>query len=77
MMANYCSDVRGDWDDHDAKVVCRMLGLDTAHAKATSRSKYGDLIMDDFARERYLPMDYIKCTGQTCKRCLTVLTLLH
>ena len=32
MMTNYCSDVRGKWDDNDAKVVCRMLGLDTAHA---------------------------------------------
>ena len=59
----FCSDVNGEWDGNDAKVVCRMLGHSTEGAKATNGSKFGKLLMDNFARERYLPMDFVKCNG--------------
>ena len=59
----FCSDVNGEWDDNDAKVVCRMLGHATEGAKVTNGSKFGKLLMDSFARERYLPMDFVKCNG--------------
>ena len=40
-----------DWDRNDAKVVCRMLGLNTSFARATKNSQHGnwrdDFIMDD------------------------------
>ena len=39
-----------------------MLGLGTDGAKATT-GKFGKLKMDGFARERYLPLDHIKCKG--------------
>ena len=59
----FYSDVNGEWDDNDAKVVCRMLEHATEGAKATNGSKFGKLLMDSFARERYLPMDFVKCNG--------------
>lgn len=39
-----------------------MLGLGTDGAKATNGT-FGKLKMDGFARERYLPLDHIKCKG--------------
>ena len=40
----FCSDVNGEWDDNDAKVVCRMLGHATEGAKATNGSKFGTVL---------------------------------
>ena len=44
------------WGDYDAKVICRMLGLDTLVAKATLRSKFGDVGRD------YI-IAYVACRG--------------
>ena len=44
------------WDDKDAQVVCRMLGLNHYGAKATSSSHFGR-VQVNFA------MDDLKCSG--------------
>ena len=44
------------WDDKDAQVVCRMLGLNPHGAKATSSSHFGR-VQVNFA------MDDLKCSG--------------
>ena len=44
------------WDDKDAQVVCRMLGLNHHGAKATSSSHFGR-VQVNFA------MDDLKCSG--------------
>ena len=41
----FCSDY--SWSVHDARVICRMLGVDTFVAMPTYYSKYGD-VGDDY-----------------------------
>ena len=44
------------WGDDDARVICRMLGLDTLVGIATLNSKYGD-VGDDYI------LSYAECRG--------------
>jgi len=43
-----------EWDDNDAKVVCKMMGYQTGHAYSSSRYGYvaTNFILDD-----------VRCTG--------------
>ena len=45
-----------NWDRNDAKVVCRMLGLNTSYARATKNSQHGNW------RDNFI-MDEVKCVG--------------
>ncbi|XP_060071328.1 neurotrypsin-like [Ylistrum balloti] len=45
------------WDDDDAKVVCRMLGYDTASATHMSKARYGSGVGPIW-------LDETQCTGQ-------------
>ena len=45
-----------NWDNNDAEVVCRMLGLNATFAKATKNSQHGNW------RDNFI-MDEVKCVG--------------
>ena len=45
-----------NWDRKDAKVVCRMLGLNTSFAIPTTNSQHGNW------RDNFI-MDEVKCVG--------------
>ena len=45
-----------NWDDNDAKVVCKMLGFNAEYAVATNKSEYGNV-------EPNFIMDEVKCNG--------------
>ena len=45
-----------NWDRNDAKVVCRMLGINALYPKATTKSFHGS------RRDNFI-MDEVKCIG--------------
>ena len=55
-LLNICVFSDDNWDDNDAKVVCKMLGFNAEYAVATNKSEYGNV-------EPNFIMDEVKCNG--------------